>query len=161
MSTKIRRAHNVRNAAHSTGPRTTAGKIESRVNARKHGMSVPTAYHPGSSAMIEQLACAIAGPDASPNKLQAARDLAAAEMEIRRMEQYKMALVNAELTNIATAALAEPALASASEPDRNLLEVGRATLRVLPQLAKLERYERRNWARLRRALGHYIVIAGE
>lgn len=161
MSNKIRRASNVRNAARSTGPRTAAGKFQSRMNARKHGMSVSSARRPGASAMVEQLACAIAGPGASPKKLQAARDLAAAEMEIRRMQQYKIALVNAELTNIATVALAEPAIASASEPDRNLLEVGLATMRVLPQLAKLERYERRNWAWLRRALAYYIVVAGE
>jgi hypothetical protein len=161
MSTKLRRASNMRNTAQSTGPRTTLGKLRSRMNARKHGMSLPTAYHPGASAMIEQLACAIAGPDASENKLQAARHLAAAEIEIRRMQQYKIARVNAELTNISMAAPVKPTLLSAFESDRNLLEVGLATVRVLPELAKLERYERRNGARLRRALAYYIVVAGE
>ena len=50
MTTDKQRAANRRNAAQSTGPRTSAGKAASRGNALKHGLCAEAMLLPGEEA---------------------------------------------------------------------------------------------------------------
>jgi hypothetical protein len=45
LASEKQMAANRRNAAKSTGPRTTGGKARSRMNAFRHGLSTPFAYN--------------------------------------------------------------------------------------------------------------------
>jgi hypothetical protein len=85
-------AANRANALKSTGPRTAAGRAKSSRNSYRHGLSVPIAPD---SELVESLAQAIAGEDqpeaAREDQLEAARALAAAQLELTRIREAKVA----------------------------------------------------------------------
>src|SRR6185437_7609200 len=80
------------NALKSTGPRTAAGRAKSSRNAYRHGLSLPMSLD---SELVESLARAIAGADqpeaAREDQLEAARALAEAQLELRRIREAKVA----------------------------------------------------------------------
>jgi hypothetical protein len=104
MSSQARTAANKRNAVRSTGPLTAAGKKRASCNARKHGMSVSIRHTPGISNKIEALAVAIAGKNITPRRLQAARGVAEAQFELKRLQEFKLALIEVEATGIRASA---------------------------------------------------------
>jgi hypothetical protein len=85
-------AANRANALKSTGPRTAAGRATSSRNAYRHGLSLPMAPD---SELVESLARAIAGEDqpeaARQDQLEAAQALAAAQLELKRIREAKVA----------------------------------------------------------------------
>jgi hypothetical protein len=102
MSSPPRIAANRRNAVRSTGPLTAAGKIRASRNARKHGLSISIRNDPSISSNIEALAVAIAGKNATPRQLQAARGVAEAHLELRRLQEFKLALIKIDATSMST-----------------------------------------------------------
>ncbi|MGH9593468.1 MAG: hypothetical protein ACRD5L_10285 [Bryobacteraceae bacterium] len=82
------------NAKKSTGPRTVAGRAKSCRNAYRHGLSVP--MNPDPQA-LEALAQAIAGETAGEVELRAARALAEAQLELKRVRKIKLAATPAGL----------------------------------------------------------------
>jgi len=90
-------AANRANALKSTGPRTAAGRATSSRNAYRHGLSVPMAPDSG---QVESLARTLAGetagedqPEAArEDQLEAARALAAAQLELKRIREAKVAV---------------------------------------------------------------------
>jgi hypothetical protein len=162
MTSQARTTANKSNAARSTGPRTARGKARSKRNAIKHGLSVYVRCDPTAATAIERLAHAIAGKGASPVRLQRAADLAEAEMELRRLRDYKLALIAAEADRKNTATTIGNDDAQ-DQQDRviNPAESVQAYMRALPILSKLERYERRALSRHRRALLMYAVAVQE
>jgi len=94
MATAKQIAANRANAKKSTGPRTAAGRAKSSRNAYRHGLSLPMQPDPQA---IEVLAKAIAGETAGEIELRAARALAEAQLELKRIRTTKVAAIPIEL----------------------------------------------------------------
>jgi hypothetical protein len=164
-------AANWRNARRSTGPRSIAGKRRVSRNAFRHGLSISVTANPALRDCIEQLAREIAGRTDDETKLAYARPVAAAEFDVARARQAKVALIErikafgtldpppglnpiyllravaAMAAGREPAPLPEPERVPAmppNEPDRT----AEAVKRGLRELAKFDRYEQR--ARVRR-----------
>ena len=128
-------AANRRNARRSTGPRTAAGKRKVAGNALRHGLTV-SAPEPAMTAAVARMTAAAAGANASPQRVALVQPIAEAEVEILRVRRARVALIDLEIASMAGAVRGE----------------ADAMLRILPQLTRLERYERRAMARRNRAL---------
>jgi len=130
MASEKQIAANRANAMKSTGPRTAAGRMKSRLNARRHGLSLPIPLDPQLRAEIELVAQAIAGETASEDQLQAAKAFAEAQFDLKRIR--------------ATRAAATPYVLGA-RPDPE----------VLTGLCALHRYERLALARRKFAIRQF------
>ncbi len=93
MSSAARIAANKRNARRSTGPKTQAGKGRSAKNALRHGFSLPIASDPILSAKAELLAQAIAGEGSGSARLEAARRIAEAQIDLLRVRAARFDLL--------------------------------------------------------------------
>jgi hypothetical protein len=178
MATERQIAANRQNARKSTGPRSRAGRKRASQNSYRHGLSYGVAASAECAKQVEALAQKIAGRGADAVTLEIARSVARAEFELAQIRRVKVALigrmsrfgefearkplvtlrdVNRMLTSIAQglpwdpSAPAPPELPS-SEPERT----AEAVRRALPELLKLDRYERRATARRDRA-SHEII----
>ena len=129
-------AANRRNAVKSTGPRTAVGRSRTRRNAWSHGLAAVHA-HPSRRLEVEPLAVSIAGDSVSPDRLALAHVIAEAELELRRIEQARIALFG-EL------------LGGTDWSDANLKP--RLSPELLLKLVRLERYKRRAWSKRKKAL---------
>jgi hypothetical protein len=164
MATERQIAANRRNALQSTGPRTSAGKRRARRNSYRHGLSVGAAGRPGSSEHVERLARKIAGPGADPLVLEQARSAAHGQLDLIKIRRMRVSPIQrtAEFGTLdihgplgtrrdmetspeinrsrAAVDLSVPPAPSmpSSEPDR----APEAIRRALPELLKLDRYER-------------------
>ena len=106
------------------------------------------------------MALAIAGVNSTPPRLQAARDVAEAELELRRLEEFRLALIEVEAAQIVASKKAIGEQQKASD-ETATDDTARAYMQALPVLAKLERYERRAWSRHWRAIHVYARVAEE
>jgi hypothetical protein len=171
MATEKQLAANRRNARRSTGPRSSAGKHRVSRNALRHGLSISVTANPAVAERIERLARAIAGGIVDEKRLNDARAVAAAEFDLARARQAKLALIerikafgtldpppglNPIYLLRAVAAMAagrEPAPLPEPErvpamPPNEPARTAEAVKRGLRELAKFDRYEQR--ARVRR-----------
>jgi hypothetical protein len=137
MSSQARKAANKRNAVRSTGPLTASGKQRASRNALKHGLSTSIRHRPDISNKIEALAVAIAGANSIPRRLQAARGVAEAELELRRLQEFRLALIEVEAAKIRAATKGDR---QDGGDERATQDTARAYMQALPVLAKLERY---------------------
>jgi hypothetical protein len=178
MATERQIAANRRNAVKSTGPRSSAGKRRARRNSYRHGLSVG-AVGPGCAEHVERLARKIAGAGADAMVLEQARSVAQAQLDLTQIRRTRASLIQrmAEFGVLDTPdALGTsrdfkrilksivrwvpcdlpippaPSMPS-SEPDRT----AEAMKRALPELLKLDRYERSATARRDRVAG--LIIA--
>ncbi|MEJ2377213.1 MAG: hypothetical protein P8Y71_17995 [Pseudolabrys sp.] len=122
------------------GPRTAVGKRHSRLNAFKHGLSVPIATdrHPDKSVL--DLAHFIAGEAANDAILEQALIVAECEVTLQRIRQARVTAIDS-------------AMACQDKDKREIVhETAEAFAKALPILCKIERYERRTQARRKRAL---------
>jgi hypothetical protein len=87
-------AANRANAKKSTGPRTAAGRAKSSRNSYRHGLSVPMQLDPQA---VEALAEAIAGETAGEVRQRAARALAEAQLELKRIRAIRVAAMPTDL----------------------------------------------------------------
>ena len=94
METSARVAANRRNAAKSTGPRTEAGKKRAAKNALRHGLSLAVGTLPELNPTVARLTVLIAGDDASPARLEAARRIAETQVDLQRVRLAKLLLLN-------------------------------------------------------------------
>ncbi len=85
MATDKQIAANRANCKRSTGPKTPAGQSKSSRNAFRHGLSLPLLADPQTQANIEALAEAVAGDTETSAQLGAARQFAAAHLELTRI----------------------------------------------------------------------------
>jgi hypothetical protein len=130
MSSDRQIAANQSNAKKSTGPSTQAGRDVARLNSRRHGLAVDIGSDPAFQADIEKLAKILS--DGVDTRIEQAREFAAAQLDLSRIRNFRAGLfVDCYLTN-------------SVRPDhlQSLNE----------QLVKLERYERRAYARRKKAL---------
>jgi hypothetical protein len=141
---------NRKNARRSTGPRTIASRARAARNAFRHGLAIPLTRDPVTSAEIERLAARLAGPAPSPYRLEQARVAAEAELDLRRLRAHRTAVLDrkaAELAMCRPEHADQRAVPAELDSNREAIAIAAA----LPDLATLERYERRARSRRRRA----------
>jgi hypothetical protein len=118
-------AANRKNARSSRGPKTVAGKLRSSRNALRHGLSRPLsdgAVEIFDEGLVEDLT---SNPD-SEEEISAAKDIAWAELELRRIRDVRSKLIVAFVKG--------------------------GQLKLLKRLAALQRYDRFALTRRKRAL---------
>jgi hypothetical protein len=92
LSARVRA--NRRNARRSTGPRTSEGKSRVAKNAVQHGLAIPVTTDPALADASERLARIIAGHDVDPARLEGARRVAEAQIDVLRVRRVRVALLN-------------------------------------------------------------------
>ena len=177
MATERQITANRRNARRSTGPRSRAGKKRASRNSYRHGLSSGVAISAEFAKHVESLARKIAGCGADAVSLEVARAVARAEFELAQIRRVRVALIARmaefgefevpdplrtcrdvirSLTSIDRGRpcdLPTPPSVPSTEPERS----AEAVRRALPELLKLDRYERRATARRDRATRHLIA----
>jgi len=128
-------AANRANARKSSGPRSSAGKSRASSNAYRHGLSLSVGTNAPLAPQLETLARKIAGNAVDAITLERAREIAQAEFDLARVRRAKVALIESAR---ACAAADRPPMPP-QDPDQS----AEAVRRVLPDLRKLDRYERR------------------
>jgi hypothetical protein len=177
MATERQLAANRANARNSTGPRSASGKKRASRNALKHGLSTSMS---GAAVTreIEALARQIAGNPEDRLRMAAARDAAEAQLDLARVQRVGVAFIERiaafgrlekrklfrtivdETAFMALTCLGvslgktQPKCAVDPLPAMPTEEPARTTeavARALPDLLRLNRYERRAAARRDRA----------
>jgi hypothetical protein len=173
MATERQIAANRQNARKSTGPRSRAGRKRASRNSYRHGLSSGIAAAAECAKHVEDLARKIAGRGADAVTLEIARSIARAELDLVQIRRVRVALI-ARLSEFGELEMPNPLRTSrdvmrfltsvvrglpsslsvpvppsmpSSEPERS----AEAMRRALPELLKLDRYERRATARRDRA----------
>jgi hypothetical protein len=140
MTTDRKIQSNRNNAQKSTGPRSEDGRRRSRANALRHGLAIAIGSDPSVSREIETLAIALGHGGDRQTVGGFARQFAEAETDLLRIRKIR-------------ASLFKPVV---SVPDAS----AEAQTELNENLAKLERYERRDYSRRRRAL-HAMMAYGK
>lgn len=124
-----------KNAQRSSGPRTREGKARSKRNSWRHGLAVQLASNSPVDPEVVALAAVLAGPSPEPVRWHFAVIAAAAELELRRVDDaYKLR------TNSTTA------------PKDSLRANVQSYGDALTDLLRLQRYKQRAISRRDRAL---------
>jgi hypothetical protein len=175
MASERQIAANRRNARKSTGPRSGAGKKRASRNAYRHGLNLSITSTAASAKQLDKLVRKIAGETEDAVVLERARAIAQAELDLARVRQAKVALIEracafgaldpprvpSSVTRIIRLLntlnrgrfiLPKPIDAAATMPLHEPERSAEAVRRVLPELRKLNRYERRAAARRDRAV---------
>ena len=173
MTSERQIAANRRNARKSTGPRSGAGRKRASRNAYRYGLTL-NITSAAFAKQLDKLVREIAGDSKDAIVLERARAIAQAELDLARVRRAKLALIErasafgeldppqltvAQLIRIANAfdrgkltIVPKPIDALATMPSQEPDRSAEAVRRVLPELRKLERYERRAAARRDRAI---------
>jgi len=157
-------AANRRNARNSSGPRSSAGKKRASHNAYRHGFTARSAISEEFAKAVERLARQIAGDKADVLTLADARAAAQAQFDLARVRQIKVALIEMsavgeletrqnfkppgkikrpmEGSKQGTTCSSEPIEAEVTMPSPEPERTAEAMRLALPELMKLDRYER-------------------
>ena len=149
-------AANRRNARKSTGPRSGAGKKRASRNAYRHGLTLSITSTAAFAKQLDNLVREIAGDTEDAIMLERARAAAQAELDLAQIRRAKVALIErasalGELDQ-GRPTLPEPTALPSQEPDRS----AEAIRRALPELRKLDRYERRAAVRRHQAVLNFF-----
>jgi hypothetical protein len=87
------------NAQASTGPKTADGRARAARNALRHALSLPVCSNPVLSEEVETLAREIAGPDANAETQHLARQIAEAQIDLRRVRHARHKLLSDALAD--------------------------------------------------------------
>jgi hypothetical protein len=180
MPSERQLAANRRNARNSSGPRSAGGKKRASQNAYRHGLAVTIPLGQQFAGEIERLARKMLDGRENPLALSYAQSAAEASIELARVRRAKVALIET-IAALGSEAL-QPALDPTAETfegdlmdprSRGLSAVDKvvpdtatpalenpqqlephdeALRRALPELMRLDRYERRAASRRARAL---------
>lgn len=93
MTTDRQRRANRVNARSSTGPKTVAGKTRSAQNALRHRLNVSVLSDPALAPMAEEMARSIAGPGADAEALEHARRIAETQVDLIRVRDSRRRLI--------------------------------------------------------------------
>jgi len=173
MASERQIAANRRNARKSTGPRSGAGRKRASHNAFCHGLTLSITSTAAFAKHLDRLVRKIAGDSEEAIVLERARAVAQAELELARVRRTKVALIErasafgqldpprltvTQMIRLLNAfdrgrlIVPKPLDASATMPSQEPHRSAEAVRRVLPELRKLDRYERRAAARRDRAV---------
>jgi hypothetical protein len=179
MVSERQKAANRRNARKSTGPRSHAGKKRASRNSYRHGLSFGVAAAAEFAKHVDALAQRIAGAGADTVTFELARSAARAEFDLAQVRRIKVMLI-ARMSEFGEIEVPDPLRTvrdirrilklddaglpwdfsvppapemPTSEPERS----AEAVRRALPELVKLDRYERRAATRRDRATRQIIV----
>jgi hypothetical protein len=175
MASERQIAANRRNARNSTGPHSGAGKKRASRNAYRHGLTLSVTSTAAYAKQLAKLVREIAGDTKDAIVLERARAIAQAELDLARVRRAKVALIERACTfgelepplvlSSATQIirfvnaldrgrliLPTPVDTSATMPSHEPDRSAEAIRRLLPELRKLERYERRAAARRDRVI---------
>lgn len=159
MASERRIAANRRNAQKSTGPKTALGKKRSSQNAYTHGLSLPV-RNAGSQKQIEELSQLFAGDASDPGFLGLAETAADAQADLERVRQVKTAMLERAMMQTQGGNRAPPELLGSSGPllieEEGEQSFVNAVRHILPDLIKINRYEKRAESRRNRAF-HELV----
>jgi hypothetical protein len=171
--TSVRKiASNRKNGRRSRGPRTAVGKANSSRNALQHGLAVSVLNEPAMCSEVETLARAIVGEGADNAQLAHARIIAKAQLDLARIQNAKITIMNSHLME-AKAAIREDdvtmnlqrcdAVFESDNPSRRCTqEVAISpSIEILRQLSRLERYECRAISRRRRAMRAFLSTSSD
>ena len=157
MTSKERIAANQNNAKRSTGPRTQLGKSRSRANAVRHGLSSRALTDAAFLSEADGLTKRIAREHGKQDNCFEARIVAEAELTILRVRIARATLLDLNaVTSAANAKRPESGqsvapdpipMPATSRPAVGLDDMAHAYLRALPDIMKLDRYERRALSR--------------
>jgi hypothetical protein len=162
-------AANCQNARKSTGPRSIATKKRVAQNAYRHGLSVSSGSLATFTKRLNRLTRKIVGNTSDEMILEQARIVAQAELDLARVRWAKVALIErvAACENLQPSQLLgrdrlkaiqrlnmlrQPIESATIMAPEKRDQSAEAIRRVLPQLLKLNRYERRAAARRDRAI---------
>jgi hypothetical protein len=170
-------AANRRNAHRSTGPRSDAGRKRSGRNSLRHGLAAAGTVNAERIKHIERLARDIAGDSNDSVTLECARAIAEAEFDLAQIRRVKAALISRVIAfgEVAEASdwqliaeakrffraldrgeLIRPKLEAPAMPKTEPERTAEAVRRALPELIKLDRYERRAAVRRARSLRTFV-----
>jgi hypothetical protein len=181
MATERQIAANRLNARKSTGPRSSLDKKRTSRNAYQHGLSLSLTSSAAIAKRLDALARKIAGNSKDEITLEHARTAAQAELDLARVRQVKVALIErasalgaldapqvfgslaqgiryfkSVLSGRSPPALQQRIAPSATMPSEEPERTAEAVRRALPELAKLDRYESRAVARRDRAISQIV-----
>lgn len=162
MTSPAQTSANRENARKSTGPRTRAGKDRASRNAFRHGLAIGINADPQWGAQVEEIAGAIAGPQRGEGPaLAAARLVAGAQLDLLRIRSIRAGMlseIDRLLRGIAASGreltpldLVREGL-NAGLNNKEIYAMAAARLKARPtarltrligQLERIERYERR------------------
>jgi len=129
MTTSRQQIANRNNARSSTGPKTLAGRIRAKRNARRHGLAARNRFAGALANDAQALARQIAGSDASSAVLTAAGRIAEAQIDVVQVRAARRQLIAPGLNDEGTFVWSD----------------------LARQLRALDRYERRALSRRKRA----------
>ena len=173
MASERQIAANRRNARKSTGPRSGAGKKRASSNAYRHGLTLSITSTAAFAKELDSLVREIAGDTEDAITLERARAVAQADLELARVRRAKVALIErasafgaldpprltvTQMIRVVNAfdrgrfIIPKPIDALATMPSQEPDRSAEAVRRVLRELRKLDRYERRAAAQLERAV---------
>jgi hypothetical protein len=133
MSPTRKVSANRANAQRSTGPRSVEGKVQSRLNAFKHGLAIPAAALPELAYDITELAKRMVGNASDdPSILQAAMRVVAAAVDVDRVRWARADLMERMLVD---PEFHDPPRATEPMPDRPQLVRFTQAMRVEAYLA--------------------------
>jgi hypothetical protein len=152
-------AANRRNARKSRGPRTPEGKAAARRNALRHGITTITCRNPAFASEIEEMARALCEGDTSPCLFQHALVVAECDLVLRFLCRERVAVIERCRDNpehLMEEGADERREYEPLEPPTQERDEVDAFCEAIPDLEKLERYERRAWSRQKRATRDFI-----
>ena len=87
------------NARASTGPKSRQGRARAARNALRHGLNLPVCADPALAEEVEALTHEIAGSDASAEIRELARQVAEAQIDLRRVRYARQQLLSRNLSD--------------------------------------------------------------
>jgi len=180
MASERQIAANRRNARKSTGPRSAEGRKRASRNAYRHGLTLSIASTAAFAKQLDKLVREIAGDSKDAIMLERAREIAQAELDLARVRRAKVALIErasafgeldpaqafstvTEIKRFFNALdrgrliVPKPTDPSATMPSQEPDRTAEAVRRVLPELRKLDRYERRAAVRRDLAVLDFLI----
>jgi hypothetical protein len=172
MTSPRKATANRANAVRSTGPKSTEGRRKSSRNALRHRLAIPIECIPELAAQAESVAQVVLHQMGGVDCLHLSQRVLEAALDILRVRAARAMMINSiSVAHSATMLPPEPLddervddlVANEGSPTLVYAEyrlpcpgaaekVARAAAQVLPQLARLDRYERRAISRRRRAI---------